>query len=271
MPRRLLPSFSCLAVIALGAIAAPARAQLRFPQPLPQVDWSAAIQVDPAVQAKKLIYRVSPVYPHRALDCRIQGTVVLRALIGVYGRVEDLRYVSGPYLLAQASMDAVSQWRYGPTVRNGVLVAVQTLVMVSFRLPGMPVGERPAAYAGLPQRPEARGQANPDPVAQIIEEPDYAMRLYRWVEPIYPAEAKKKGIEGTVVLRIIIGKDGHVRAMRRISGNPILAAAAERAVRQSVYERKVVGCELVEVETVVSVVFTLHGLAGAPPVPKKNP
>ncbi len=94
------------------------------------------------VEAAKLIRMVRPIYPSIARQARIQGTVVLTAIIGEDGRVEMLHYVSGPPLLVQAALDAVRQWRYAPTLLNGRPVSVETTITVVFTL-GDPGGGAP--------------------------------------------------------------------------------------------------------------------------------
>jgi protein TonB len=60
--------------------------------------------------------------------------VVLEATISKSGSIENLRVVSGPAMLRQAALDAVSQWRYRPYLLNGEPVAVETTVNVVFNL-----------------------------------------------------------------------------------------------------------------------------------------
>jgi protein TonB len=88
------------------------------------------------VQAAKMVRMVQPVYPAIAKAARIQGTVVLHAIISKDGVVEQLTYVSGPALLVQSAMDAVKQWQYQPTLLNGQPVEVDTVITVIFTLGG---------------------------------------------------------------------------------------------------------------------------------------
>ena len=83
-----------------------------------------------------LIYKVQPIYPPLARAARIQGTVMLRAVISRTCTIENLQVVSGPPLLVRAAMDAVLQWRYRPYVLNGDPVEVETQVTVNFSLSG---------------------------------------------------------------------------------------------------------------------------------------
>lgn len=83
-----------------------------------------------------LIYRVQPRYPALAIQARVQGQVVLRAMISRQGAIENLQVLSGPGMLAPAALDAVRQWRYRPYVLNGEPVEVETQVTVNFVLGG---------------------------------------------------------------------------------------------------------------------------------------
>jgi protein TonB len=83
-----------------------------------------------------LIYKVQPLYPPLARSARIQGTVLLRAVISRTGTIENLQALSGPPMLIHAALDAVSQWRYRPYLLNGEPVEVETQVTVNFSLSG---------------------------------------------------------------------------------------------------------------------------------------
>jgi len=86
------------------------------------------------VQAARLTNRVQPVYPREARDQKIQGTVMLHVIIGTDGTVQQIQVVSGPPLLVPAAIDAVKEWRYGPTLLNGQPVEVDTQINVAFSL-----------------------------------------------------------------------------------------------------------------------------------------
>jgi protein TonB len=83
-----------------------------------------------------LIRRVEPTYPPLARQARIQGTVVLAAVISKAGTIDNLRLVSGHPMLAGAAIDAVSQWRYRPYILNGDVIEVETQITVNFVLGG---------------------------------------------------------------------------------------------------------------------------------------
>jgi periplasmic protein TonB len=81
-----------------------------------------------------LVHKVLPTYPALARNARIEGTVVLQAMISKLGTIENLRLVSGHPLLAPAAIDAVRQWRYRPYILNNEAVEVETQITVNFFL-----------------------------------------------------------------------------------------------------------------------------------------
>jgi len=83
-----------------------------------------------------LIRRVQPEYPVLARSARIQGTVVMSAIISKEGRIENLRVLAGHPMLVRAAIGAVSQWRYRPYILNNDPVEVETEITVNFSLSG---------------------------------------------------------------------------------------------------------------------------------------
>jgi protein TonB len=81
-----------------------------------------------------LINRIEPRYPAIASATHTSGEVVLNAIIGTDGAIRSLSVMSGNPLLIKAATDAVSQWRYKPTMLNGQPVEVQTVITVKFVL-----------------------------------------------------------------------------------------------------------------------------------------
>jgi periplasmic protein TonB len=92
------------------------------------------IRVASRVVEANLIHDVAPQYPPEAGRARIEGTVVLLALIGTDGSVKDLRLESGLPMLAQAAIDAVKQWRYKPYMIDGEPVEVDSRITINFTL-----------------------------------------------------------------------------------------------------------------------------------------
>jgi protein TonB len=92
------------------------------------------IRVSQGVTEGLLVRKIEPLYPVIAREARVQGTVVLTAIIAKDGTIKDLQLVSGSPMLAPAAIDAVRRWRYKPYLLNGIPVEVETTVNVNFRL-----------------------------------------------------------------------------------------------------------------------------------------
>jgi protein TonB len=83
-----------------------------------------------------MINQVRPIYPPTALNAGVEGTVSLQTIIGTDGSVQALRVLSSIDAdLTAAALEAVKQWRYSPTLLNGVPVEILSNVDVQFKLP----------------------------------------------------------------------------------------------------------------------------------------
>ncbi len=102
----------------------------------PQPSSSQPLQVGGSVQATKIASMAKPVYPP---DCKaegVEGSVLLKAVIGLDGSIKNLQQINQliDKRLVDAAMEAVKQWRYQPTLLNGVPVEVITEIQVNFVL-----------------------------------------------------------------------------------------------------------------------------------------
>jgi len=92
------------------------------------------VRISQGVTKGLLIHRVEPTYPTLAKAARVQGEVLLRAIIDTNGNIKDLQLVSGHPMLVPAAIEAVQQWRYKPYLLNGQPVEVETTINVIFAL-----------------------------------------------------------------------------------------------------------------------------------------
>jgi TonB family protein len=108
-------------------------------KPLPSSGTSgkpARLRVGGDVEAAKRLKLVTPVYPQVAKAAGIQGTVILHAIIGMDGTPLSLRVMNSDIdpALTRSAVEAVSKWRYRPTLLNGEPIEVDTTIMVNFTL-----------------------------------------------------------------------------------------------------------------------------------------
>lgn len=116
-----------------GPVAAPE------PPPPPPPTQAGPLRVGGNVKAPLKIKDMPPVYPSFAARARVQGVVIIEAVIGTDGKVKDARVLRSIPILDQAALDAVRQWEYTPTLFDGAPHAVVMVVTVTFQLaaPGM--------------------------------------------------------------------------------------------------------------------------------------
>jgi protein TonB len=104
------------------------------PARMPKIATPQRVRVSQGVMQSVLVKRVNPEYPSEARKGRIQGTVVMHAIISKAGDIATLDLVSGDPMLTPAAIDAVKQWKYKPYLLNGKAVEVDTQIAVNFTL-----------------------------------------------------------------------------------------------------------------------------------------
>lgn len=103
------------------------------PPPPPAPAVGEPVRIGGHIQPPALVHRVEPVYPPAAVAARLQGIVILEALVDREGLVAEVKVLrsAGPILDRQA-LDAVRQWRYSPLLRNGQRERFLLTVTLSF-------------------------------------------------------------------------------------------------------------------------------------------
>jgi protein TonB len=92
------------------------------------------VRISQGVTKGSLIQKTEPAYPALARAARVQGQVVLTAIISKTGEITNLMLVSGHPMLVPAAMEAVKHWRYRPFLVTGEPVEVETTITVTFEL-----------------------------------------------------------------------------------------------------------------------------------------
>jgi protein TonB len=100
-----------------------------------KVTHEAAEHVQMSANASEVVSSpVRPNYPMLARQMKVQGSVIMQALIGKDGVIQNLRVVSGPHILASAAQDAVRQWHFKPHFEGSEAVETQAKITVNFTI-----------------------------------------------------------------------------------------------------------------------------------------
>ncbi len=187
----------------------------------------------------------NPAY-HSAVTSNTDPVVVLSVRIKKSGAVHDVQVVSGPAALTEVAIKAAKRWKYDWV--NGS-PSERTTLAVTLKEGAAPKVQQ-VMLGGVPGCVHTSGR---------IRVTGYVManRLLSRVDPVYPPEAKTEHVEGIVVLRVTISKDGSVYKAENVSGPPTLVPAAMEAVKQWKYDPFLLNGKPVEVETTVEVSFAL--------------
>jgi len=97
------------------------------------VNASDRVQLSPEI-AQSVSSPVAPSYPMLARQMKVQGAVILQALISREGSIQELQVLNGPGILASAAREAVKQWRFKPYYLNGQPVETQARITVNFTI-----------------------------------------------------------------------------------------------------------------------------------------
>jgi L-methionine (R)-S-oxide reductase len=95
----------------------------------------AAMKVSQGLSGGTIEQRVNPTYPREALALRVEGLVLLQAVVAEDGTLHDVKVMKGDPLLADAAIQAVAQWRYRPYRLNGQPIRMPTEITLIFKLP----------------------------------------------------------------------------------------------------------------------------------------
>jgi len=219
------------------------------PETGPGTPAIASLAISTEELSQKLLSRVIPVYPVEAKKEGVQGEVLLAVNVNEKGEVDNIEVLKGPAPLVLSALDAVKQWKYAPYLKDGVAVPVSSTVTVNFALAGTKPTREQVQHSDT-VRTDERVTLRTPPLA------------YR-VEPVYPLEAKEKGIEGEVRFALTVDEHGDVTDVRVLAGNAMLVGAAYEAVRQWKYTPVVMDGVPIRVYVSVAIKFELNPKSAA--------
>jgi TonB family protein len=148
--------------------------------------------------------------------------------------------------------EIVRRWQLKPATKNGAAVQIQALVTFTFDAKLVKADPIPGQGAESEPAPTAKQDV---PKRVRVSEGVMRSLLVKKVQPNYPEEARKKNIQGSVVMKAIISRDGAVQDLTAVSGDPLLVPAALEAAQQWKYKPYLLNGQPVEIETQIMMIF----------------
>lgn len=209
-----------------------------------------------------------PEYPEAAREGAVKGFVEVRIVISAEGRVTEAEAVAGPEPLRAAAVKAAEGWAFKPITVRGSAADVSGALVFKFdpeaspaafavhpttgrALAAAPTEEAPSEapedepggdVSGVPAG-EPGESPPPPPTEEPAPAPDgskvvrlsggvLAGKAVQRVDAEYPQTAKAAGVQGAVVVEVMVDESGYVVAARAVSGHPLLRDAAVQAARE---------------------------------------
>jgi TonB family protein len=110
------------------------KATLRPAVAAPKPEASSAAEITSAAAQRSPIASTPDAYPVLTEHSRVEGSVVLQALISTDGHITDLRVVRGPAVLGSAAREAVMGWKFKPFTQNGAPIQTYATITVNFTI-----------------------------------------------------------------------------------------------------------------------------------------
>jgi TonB family protein len=192
---------------------------------------ASPLQVSELVMKTYLIEGPKPTYPPAAKNQNIEGQVVLDALIDKSGKVKSVKPLIGNHLLAKAAVSAAEQYQYRPYPDNENPIPVETRITYNFHLIHPQV---PNAQSGITLSTNITpylGDTGLPPGTKIFSQRDKGVSVPQKIfgeAPPYKKTALKAGLEGFVILQILVRPDGTVGPVKLL--HPLDPALNQSAI-----------------------------------------
>lgn len=199
------------------------------------------IRVSMVVMLAMVERKALPVYPDEAMTKGIQGDAIFKIDTDETGRIVSAVPLDGDPLLVAASVDAMRDFRFRPYLLNGIPISVETVLGFHFSVQKRADGinghveclQPASAPAEIKNRPEFRTGSETDKGVLVLN----AQKL-SGPEPKLPPELAGKS--GSVYLTITIGENGKIQDVQVIGGDESFIGPVVDAVKQEVYEPRLV-------------------------------
>jgi TonB family protein len=221
-----------------------------------QTNPDRTLHVSPGVIAGSRINFAEPIYPDVAKKAKLNGTVVLDAIIGKDGKMKSLHVLTSTNpMFNNSAMEAVQHWTYKPYLLNGQPTEVDTTITVNYALTPSPTPE--PSPAPNPSASNSQSSAMPNQAMHIGGNIKKPIVIYQ-TEPEYSQQAKDAKFSGDVEVYLVVdtnGRPSHVRVVRSVGMG--LDEKAVQAVRQYRFKPATLDGKPVPVDLYIDVNFAM--------------
>jgi TonB family protein len=221
------------------------------------------------VTAPRAIVRVEPNYPSAAMRQKIEGAVVLEAVVQTDGRLQDIKVVKSldkQYGLDQAALDAATKWLFEPGTKDGKPVSVRVTLEMRFAIE--PQSKTPASFNGQTTpsaEPPAAAQASDEEFMKGAHKATEAgitsPKVKEGVEASYTPAAMQAKIQGIVRVEMVVLEDGTVARARVVESLDKTFGLDENALAaalKTTFEPGTLNGQAVPVVATMTLEFRLH-------------
>ena len=270
--RKLMLASLCLLLVALGIVLwrnrdfwFPDEQEAEFDEPIESSPVAKAVPVHPPASAAKSPLAATP-QPRRKHRATVEANAIAPSAqdapdpppVTISARTVlpplDVEVVAGDThrTIRPGSSSVRVDLQPGTPAES---IPVQSVPVQS--VPVQPSDVQPSDEAGRTEPKETAATLTSDAAERVQMSAVAAEIVARPVKPDYPLLARQMKVQGSVILKALIGRDGVIQNLRIVSGPRILASAAEDAVRQWHFKPHLEGSEAVETEAKITVNFTI--------------
>jgi TonB family protein len=198
-------------------------------------------------------------YPVSAIKANVEGAVTIRVAISQTGEVASAELVNGDPMLAEPAITAAKQWKFKTWIdKKYVPVRAWADIKFDFKISDEKHGA--SSDSGQSNALSVEGtilRSGEMPTRVHLSQGAITGLVLHKVRPVYPPAAKAAHIQGTVVMQAVISKEGTIKDLATVSGPRELVDAAMGAVQQWRYRPYMLEGEPIEVDTLITVNFSL--------------
>jgi TonB family protein len=172
------------------------------------------------------------IYPPEAIKANIQGDVILKLTVNIYGEVEEIEVIEGNTLLSESAIISVKSWIYDILIENEQPMRQRFPQRIRYSIKGNIHQAFPLLYS---QYEEYEKYIQREIREAVVVPNERALKIIHYVDPQFPSIAHRTSFIKKVVAEIIVTRKGTVAQVKIISGHPLLRMGAVFAAKRWIF------------------------------------